>query len=81
MSATTATVGAPFILPADSHQRYLAMQARVGTFIRIQSGDFHIAGTLLTVLRPAGEADSPIVTILVHGERILGPVLVGDSLV
>ena len=83
MSATTAMVRAPFVLPGDPYQRFLVMEAKVGTFVRIQSGDFEIAGRLVSVLRPAmgAEADNPIVTVDVDGERIAGPVLAGDRLV
>lgn len=79
---STAIVRSPLVLPHDPAARFVILQSLVGTFVRIASGDFVIEGTLVTVVRPALFSDSPnpIVVIDVHGERIAGPVLPGDTL-
>lgn len=76
------TVRAPLVLPHDPAARFALLEPLVGTFVRIASGDFVIEGTLVTVVRPAlfSDAPNPIVVIDVHGERIAGPVLPGDTL-
>jgi hypothetical protein len=79
---STTACRAPLVLPHDPATRFALLQTMVGSYIRLNSGDFAIEGTLVTVVRPAmfSEAPNPIVILDVNGERIAGPVLPGDVL-
>lgn len=81
MSTHTAS-RAPLALPIDPFERFAVLQTMIGAFVHLSSGDFAIEGTLTAVVRPVFGSDSenPIVVLLVHGERIAGPVLPGDLL-
>ena len=82
MDVVTTIRRPPTVLSADPLVRAAMLRARIGTNVRLTSGDFSLDGLLVTVVAPAmhSENPAPVVVIDTGMERVAGPVLAGDIL-
>ena len=69
------------VLPADPFVRAAFLRTKIGSYLTLSSGDFEVAGMLVSVVDPAqhGDRQAPVVVIDTGTERVAGPVLAGDK--